>query len=70
MIERRMKISPEKRISGLSAVASCLVLLYDGFVTSVPGHWPGNYTPSEALRLGHPPRPAFPSGFSCLSGLF
>src|SRR6266481_3462085 len=61
--EPRMKISlrHELRPNGRGL---CLVLLYDRFVTSVPVHGPGNYTPSETLRLGiflgRPSRRVFP----------
>src|SRR6266576_6646948 len=54
-IERRMNISPWKADCGPNSRGLCLVLLYDRFVTAVPGRSRGNYTLSESLQPGHPP---------------
>src|SRR6266404_825646 len=51
--ERRIGFSPPRLLPG--SHDPCLVLLYDRFVTYVPGRLRGNYTLSESLRPGHLP---------------
>src|SRR2546421_5427628 len=54
-IERRKYLPQEADLRPFGRGPS-LVLLCDGFVTSVPGRSRDNYTLSESLRPGHLPR--------------